>query len=206
MYYVIGLLGVALFLAGLFCLPFKKMKISKKQKLLMILAGVVLFITGVAMTPAQKDVETTNNAAVSSSNKKEPLKSETVSKLKDTLQQGDTIAFLKTYYAQPENIQSDYYDKIDAYHSESKVNGTAFRVNSSGTRLYIYVPVEGPESSWDDIINTKQNAYVVIAKAPEGTFSKENVGKNVTVSGRLESRGNLKSGYNWGLYDAKLVD
>ncbi len=202
-------IGLVLFVVGLFKLLYKKSKTAKKTKWLIFAAGIVLMIAGTGMTgnsSVDKDTNTDASIPSQSSSSAFEIKQSIVDELKNDLQAGDAEAFMKTYYAQPRSAQGLYYDKADVYNTTTKVNGTAFQTNSNGSRLYVYVPVEAPKSGWDNITNTKQNAYVVIVKAADGTFSDANVGKNITVEGQLQSRGDLNLGYNWDLANATIVD
>lgn len=202
-------IGLVLFMVGLFKLLYKKSKTAKKTKWLIFVAGIVLMIAGTGMagnSSVDKDTNTEVSIPSQSSSSAVEIKQSIVDELKIDLQAGDAKAFMKTYYAQPRSAQGQYYDKADVYNTTTKVNGTAFQTNSTGSRLYVYVPVESPKVGWDNITNTKQNAYVVIAKAQDGTFSEANVGKNITVEGQLQSRGDLTLGDNWGLYNAIISE
>ena len=211
-------IGLIVFAFGIYKLLNKKSTTSKNKKWLILIIGIVLMILGImtAKNPYadKSNKETTSEMSSSSSlsNSAQSTSSEIkidqsiVDQLKSDLQNGDMESFLRTYYDQPENTQGKYYDATDAYNTTASVNGTAFETNSTGSRLYIYIPVETPKTDWDNITTTKQNAYVVVAKAEDGTFTDDNVGKNVTVTGQLQSRGDLKLGYNWDLYNAQLSE
>lgn len=186
---------------------------SKKSKFVLGIFVLIIGVGGIALATHKTDAKPTKKEATSSSvsiknssSSSTVVDENTVSQMKTDLTSGDTKDFLKLYYDQSDHDQLEYFNRAEVGTTDALVNGTAFQTNSAGTRLYIYVPVEAPKTGWNDIVNTKQNAYVVIAKADEGTFSDENVGKNVTVSGRLTSRGSLSLGYNWDLYDAQLTN
>jgi hypothetical protein len=207
----IGVIGLLAFVVGLAMLPFKKLNISTRTRVIISAVGFVLFIAGMSMTPQSSGDKSASSSskisssAKSSSDKQQAVDQNVVSKLKSDLENANSVEFFKTYYKQGKSMQLAYYNAVGMHDLTGKINGTAFDVNASGSRLSIYVPVETPSTGWDKITNTKQNAYVVIAKSADGTFSSENVGKNVTVSGKLQSRGDKDSGTNWGLYQAALA-
>lgn len=206
MYFTIGLVGVTLFVTFSLLLSFKKTNLSKQHKLWGLLLGFFLFLLGISITPSQETVNSKQVPSNWSASQKKSVNPKIVDKLKTSLENGKTIEFLKTYYTQPELSQIYYYDTAEIGTIHSKVSGIAFRTNSSGSSLHIYVPVDGRKSNWNAIVNTHQNAYVIIVHGSEGTFSHKKVGTNVLVSGYLEGRGDLRSGSSWDLYDAKLED
>ncbi|MGH2326572.1 hypothetical protein ACQ7EN_08215 [Leuconostoc lactis] len=176
---------------------FKNRKINKKTWLWLV-AVVVSMIIGAttAKTPENNQTKTENQSKVSSSSRstKQPTDNNVVESLKNDLKSGNMVEFLKTYYAQDRQNQLDYYQKAEVATTKTTIKGQVIERNTSGTRLYIYVPVEDMPAN---VRQTKQNAYVVVVKDDNGSLKNFAIGQPAEVTGYLVSRGDKELGYNW---------
>lgn len=177
----------------------KNRKINKKTWLWLV-AVVVSMIIGAttAKTPEkttnQTKTENQSKVSSSSSSNKHPIDNNVVESLKNDLKSGNMVEFLKTYYAQDRQNQLDYYQKAEVSTTKTTIKGQVIDKNTSGTRLYIYVPVEDIPAN---VRQTKQNAYVVVVKDDNGSLNNFAVGQPAEVTGYLVSRGDKELGYNW---------
>ena len=137
-----------------------------------------------------------STSSTSSASSEETIDENVVNNLKKYLTSGDMINFLKLYYSQDEKSSLNYYQQAQVATTKTTVEGQVVESNTNGTRLYIYVPVENMPN---DVRNTKQNAYVVVAKDDNGSLKKYKIGDTAKVSGFLTSRGDKTLGYNWNL-------
>lgn len=177
----------------------KNRKINKKTWLWLV-AVVVSMIIGAttAKTPEkttnQTKTENQRKVSSSSSSTKQPIDNNVVESLKNDLKSGNMVEFLKTYYAQDRQNRLDYYQKAEVATTKTTIKGQVIERNTSGTRLYIYVPVEDMPAN---VRQTKQNAYVVVVKDDNGSLKNFAVGQPAEVTGYLVSRGDKELGYNW---------
>ncbi|MFH7618597.1 hypothetical protein [Leuconostoc mesenteroides] len=194
-------LSIILFVVFLVWGLLKNHKVNKKTWLWLVLA-ILSMVVGVSSYDKQ-NIPDANNVVKKSSSSKAAFSSSTldenvVNNLRAYLEQNDTINFMKLYFKQSESSQLNYYNKANVATTKTTVTGKVIEKNTTGTRLYIYIPVEEMPS---DVRNSEQNAYVIVAKDQSGKLKDHSIGDTTSVEGYLTGRGSKQSSHsnNWDL-------
>lgn len=194
-------LSIILFVVFLVWGLLKNHKVNKKTWLWLVLA-ISSIVVGVSSYDKQNIPDANNVVKKSSSSKAafsfSPLDENVVNNLRAYLEQNDTINFMKLYFKQAESSQLNYYNKANIATTKTIVTGKVIEKNTTGTRLYIYIPVEEMPS---DVRSSEQNAYVIVAKDQSGKFKDRSIGDTTSVEGYLTGRGSKQSSHsnNWDL-------